>query len=517
MPRARELAAWSAAAMALLCPLHARAQDAPAPTAAAAKPVSDKAAPKARAERKVRQYTLAETLKLAERHADSLKVADAKRDFAGWQEYRARRGWAPQISATTLLAPVPANTDPNNATNNFDEIFALNIGPFIRQTVRIVQPVYTFGRIASARALAKVGVQAAVLEREKALLELHVQVRKAYLGAALARRFAEMLDDGERLVKKKVEEMEEAREFGDAKFKIKDLRKLQIFEAELASRQLDNKKLITLALAGLEYLTGRAWTIEEIPPLDESGDLDTLDTLEAYMMVAQDQRVELRQLARLEDARNIQVDLRRAEFFPNLFVAGEFAFGRSNQSIARQKICREVGEACEPTNLTAAPFSNPYRQLTFGITLGLRWDFETFQTYGKYKESQAQLATVRAQRAQARGAISLEIKKLHLEAAQARERVSILERRMTAARRWRDQVGLSVQSAGADLSDALEPLQAYYQARVLYLQARLDYNLARAALAQGIGLRDLKNAQPLKTQARPTPPATPATPAASSD
>ena len=51
--------------------------------------------------------------------------------------------------------------------------------------------------------------------------------------------------------------------------------------------------------------------------------------------------------------------------------------------------------------------------------------------------------------------------------------------------------GMSIESAGADVSDALEPLKAYYEAKVLHMQAVLEYEMARAALAKGLGVVEL--------------------------
>ena len=117
----------------------------------------------------------------------------------------------------------------------------------------------------------------------------------------------------------------------------------------------------------------------------------------------------------------------------------------------------------------------------------MRWKIDPFQQHGKTKKKQSQLAALLAKRRRARGAIRVEIKKLYQDAADSLEKIEINKRRMEAARRWRDQLGISIETAGADLEDAIEPLKAYYQAKSKYLESRYNYLVARAKLAAGVG------------------------------
>jgi outer membrane protein TolC len=421
-------------------------------------------------------------------------VRDAAITSAEWKLKRADWAWTPKIEALSTLAPVPANTDPNSIGGNIEELTSLNIGPFFRQTVRIWAPVYTFGRITQAQELAQINVESAKLERERAFVELHFQVRRAYYGLQLASAFDEMLRDGQKLIKEQLADMEEAREFGDRDVSIRDLRRLQIFDAEIDSRALDNKKLITLASAGVEFLSGAPLTPEQVHPFDEKTQLPPLGTLDEHLALAMKHRPELKLLKQGVAAREVQKQLKLDEFFPVVFLAGDLTYGRSTETIAPQRICRipSPGADCLIVDdLVAQPFANPYRQFTVGIFIGLRWNLDIMDQYAQYQDADASLVQTQAQERLANNAVILDIKRLHVEAAQALEKVSIQRRRLEAARRWRDQFGLSAQQAGARRDDAVEPLRAYYETRVLYLQSVYDYLIARADLAQGIGLRSL--------------------------
>ncbi len=469
--------------------ITAKKDDASSPSSSNPQDVDSSTTPLAK------QWTVDELIEAAYANAAAMRVEEAKQRHAQWQAFRADYAWTPKLQATTILAPVPANTDPNDLSNNFDEISSFNLGPFIRQTANLVVPLYTFGRIRTAKELAAIGKENAALEESKARRELEYQVRQAYYGLRIARTLDAMIRDGQKLVKEQLQKMEDARDFGDADFDIKDFRKLQIFEAELEGRALDNQKIIALASAGIKYLTDQTVGIENVPDLDTEATPESLGSFEGYYSLAKKKRPEIKQLEYAVKARELQVALERKSFYPNIFLGASFTFGYSNKNIANQKVFREENGSLQETDLVAAPYLNPYDQLSMGVSVGLRWNLDVAQSYGKLREAQALQDQTLAQQSQALGAIKLELQKLHLEAAQAREKIAIQAKRLEAARRWRDQLGLSIESAGADVSDALEPLKAYYESKLLHMQAVLEYEMARAALAKGIGVEKLESVE----------------------
>jgi outer membrane protein TolC len=121
----------------------------------------------------------------------------------------------------------------------------------------------------------------------------------------------------------------------------------------------------------------------------------------------------------------------------------------------------------------------------------MRWDFDFPQAYGQYREAGALNDEVLAQRERALGAIALEIEKVWTDASNARRKVEITDRRLDAARRWRDQFGLGMQQGGGNIEDAVDPLKAFFEAKALNLQARFEYLVARAELAKAVGVPDL--------------------------
>jgi outer membrane protein TolC len=438
-------------------------------------------------------YELEEILDRARQFGPLQAEHQARQEHARWQQYRADRAFWPRIEAQTLLAPVPADADPSRIGENLDEIRALNIGPFLRQTARVTVPLYTFGRISAARELAAIGVDVSELQADAAVQDHLLSTRQAYYGRQLARAFEELIAEGGGLVKETLEQMEEDRAFGEGDFSTEDLRRLQIFDAELDTMILDNRRLADLTEAALRYLADLDGPVP-VPPLTTEHAEVEIEELETYQELARHHRPEVRQLELAIEARRADEGLQRAEFFPNLFLAVDFGFGWSNKDPALQRVCRRVdedGPCVDSETLFARPYANPFDSLTFGVAVGLQWRLDFAQQYGRLQASRALLSQTQAQEERALGALRLEVEQAWRTAADARERVEIETRRFDAARRWRNQYGLQTQLGRGDLKDAIDPLRAYYQARVAQLEATFLYLNARAELARAVGLETI--------------------------
>ena len=441
------------------------------------------------------EYELDEILDQARAYAPLLAELQANEDFAAAQQSRADRAWWPTLDARSQLAPVPDNADPTRFDENIDEIAAFNLGPYFRQTARVVMPVYTFGRISRAQELAALGVDVASLERDQAMLDHLHSTRQAYYGRQLSRAFAELLDEGGDMIKDTLEEMEEDRAFGEADFDTEDLRRLQIFDAELDTMILDNSRLRDLTEAALLYLTDMEGPVE-VPALEPEQADKPLASLATYQNRARTSRPQIQQLQRGVEARRLEEELSRREFFPNLFVAGEFGFGWSTKDPALQPVCRrpEEGAECEPDGeLFARPYSNPFDTLSFGVALGLEWNLNLGQQLGRVRESEAKRTEIEAQQERALGGLDLEIEQAWREAYDARQRIEIEARRYDAARRWRNQYGLQEEFGREqeDMKELIDPLRAFFEARVSYLEAAHSYLTARAELARKVGVENL--------------------------
>lgn len=464
-------------------------------------------APEATPGESTRVFSLDELLEYSLKNRALIAEFQAKRAEAKWDLYRANRiTWMPSIRSNTLLSVVPDNAKPDEFDKNIDQYLDLDVGPWVRQELDVVVPIYTFGKSAAAKKLAQLGVDNAGTEYQRAQQEAGYQTRRAFWSLRLSLAFQEMLDEASELIEEQLDEMQEKRDFGEADFDLKDFRKLQIFYTEMQSRVVDNQKLATLARAGLHFLGDiPPETQIQVAPLQEVDSPEQLMQRDYYIDQARSDRPELQQLKTAIRAREAQAELAKSEWYPDLFVALRFAFSWSTAETAYQQICAapsldaasggckfpQDAATIDGLPLFAEPYGNPLNTLSFQVGLGLRWNIDPFQLYGSMKKASAQLDVVEAQQERAQGAVELEISKIYQDAADALEKIHINRERMRAAERWKNQFGLSSQTTGADLAEAVDPLKAFFEARAKYLEAIYNYQIARAELAQAIGAADL--------------------------
>lgn len=419
--------------------------------------------------------------------ANDAVVSEAKAnvDFAKAQKYRADWAWGPKLKSTTLFSFVPANADTDDFGNNLDEIFSLDLGPYLRQSFQLGIPLYTFGRIRIAKKLAGLGVDVASLKADQARDQIVFQTVQAYYGLQLANSLNALLMEGAKLIKKELKKAEDERDFGESKMKTKDFRKLQIFDAEVDGRVLETVKLKNIANAGLRFLT--AEDDVHVAKLDTKKKIEPLLNLEEYLKSAETQRPEVEMLRRAEYGVELAKQLAHRNWYPNIGLVSEFSFGFSTESVQNRTVCRQIRGSCVDTSDLRARRGDPLNFSSFTIGLAMQWEFDYWQNRGKSMEADARALSLAAQKKRALGAIDLEITKLYEDANEAFSRVEITKRRLTAAKRWRDQFGLAASSGGADIADAVAPMKAFFEARGLHLQAYFDYHVAIAALNRASG------------------------------
>ncbi len=410
--------------------------------------------------------------------------------FAGLRQDEADWAYAPKFELTSALTAVPAEADFNEVGTNLESFFELDIGPLSTSSLKVLVPIYSFGKLAAAVDLAELGVDQAALETEEQRLKIITQIREAYYSVQLGKTIQATMADGLAIMQEEIERLNEAREFGDEEVDVVALRKLQMTEADIAARLVDNDRLIRLAKASLGVLVQLDPAAFDVPAFDEDVDTSVLLPLARYQSLALEHRVDLNLLSKAVRARELQVDLAFADFLPDVFFALDFSLGVSTEEAPNQKgfVVAEGGNL----PLEVEPLSDPYNFTRLGFVVGLRLKLDPANQTFKYKEAKAKLAETRALQEAAIGGVALDIEKSWVEADDERRKIEILDRKFKAADRWRKQVAVSFESGGASLNDFLLPLKAYYEARLSLLAARYSFRVAMAKLGQKVGLTDVE-------------------------
>ncbi len=420
-------------------------------------------------------------LLVARKHAEIF--ADLRDSEADW-------AYGPMVKVESSFTVVPSETDVNQVQGNLEKYLDLDIGPFSSSTIRVVIPIYTFGKISAARDLAELGVDTERLKTKKERLKLMTQTREAYYSLQLGKHIQAITADVRTVIKDEIKRQNEAREFGDEEIDIPQLRKLQILDAESDVKAIDTERLIALTRAALGALTGLDPASFDVPAFDEDDDTGLLLSLAVYLELTREHRPDLALLDALVTARQRQVDLELSRFYPDLFFAAEFRFGYSTEEAQLQEGFVVTDDQRIP--LTVEPFSDPYNYTRFGFLVGARMDYSPSQRWWKYKQAQAKLAEARAQRTAASEGIDLQIEERWRETADERRKIEAYRRSLKAADRWRKQVAIAFESGGATLKNFLEPIKAWFNARLKLLEAQYNFRVDLAKLGELVGLTDIR-------------------------
>jgi outer membrane protein TolC len=465
-------AALLAATWLVIAPLGAQ-PSAPAPSQLAAPAAAAVAVDGAQKEPPAEQapskneLDLPRILALADRHHPQILESRAKLAMVRAQLDEAH--WAPfsQFRATGGVALVPEIQGSHIYSPNTDVSLTSSLGMAWRVGVEGVLPLWTFGKIGHLwdAAAANVKVHEAAVEKERDLVRL--EVRRAFYGLQLARDAKLLLVD----VRKQLEAAErsltekvEAEEADPV-----DLLRLQTFSSELLVREAEADRFVQVALAGLRFFTGLPeLDVLDLPLVAPSHELLGV---ERYLEAAVKHRPELAQARAGLMAREAQVRLAEASFYPDVGV------GLSAGLSAAPEIDDQLN-----------PFVNdPGNFFRYGAAIVFQWNLDFLPRAAKLRQAEAELSGMRALSSFATGGVEAEVRSAHAEVVDWQRRLAAYTKSVQYARRWLIRVQQGIDVGTVEDKELLEPAKAYAMGRFNVLNATMELDLALAKLARATG------------------------------
>jgi outer membrane protein TolC len=399
------------------------------------------------------------------------RAANAERDAARATADEARGARWPRIQVTTFLAPSPdINCDNADCTRTSPVDFAPSVqGVFAGARLEVFQPLYTFGKIDSARSAADnaVSMQAALGERVKA--DMAVEATRAYFGVAFARDLAAMLEDGAKQIAKGKATLVERLQNGDDEVTVQDRLRLEAFETEVVLRLSEAREREATALEGLRALCAdRDVDIAEATLVASRGELGKPESrwqaAEAHNPELEAARYGVRALAG-------RTELERARWWPDLLVMGGAT------------IARAQGVDDPPSAFANDPFNATRAELA----LVLRWNIEPAMQAARVDRTRAEQTRGQELARAARVAVEFAVRDAYNRAEQAAARLEAARLGEKSARGWVASV-LQADAVGtASSRDLADAYLAYFTLHSRVLQSAYEWNVALAALARATG------------------------------
>ncbi len=445
-----------------------------------------------------RKMTLPELLDLARQASPGIQAAGAATEAMEAQVSEARRNWLPQGDLLSILAPSPniqcfaaypgggdppagTPTDTNNCVRTSSPEARLTdvhwTKIFTRTELKLIQPVWDFGKISAGIAAAKAGVGVQQEKQNAARADVEQNVRKAYWGMKLARDVLDMLDTGSGYVDDGQKKLDKDLEKGTGTASVTDKLRMRTVRAEVDARILEAKRGQNLARDGLRVLLGAQAPDDIDVDDDDFAPIEVKDhPVTYYEDLARYGRPEAKLLDYAVKAKRALADLERRKEYPDFVLIGTAAFARAQ-------------DAQDPNN---AFMSHYFNSTTAGVAAALRMQLDLGPRLARATRTTAEAAEIGYRRTEALGGIQLEVRKAYGEMTEASERVKAVAKGEKAAKSWISAVAQNFAVGLAESRDLTDALLAFFNMRFRYLQAVYDYNIAVAALTRATGASELQ-------------------------
>lgn len=383
----------------------------------------------------------------------------------------------PQLEILGLTGPVPqARGNQVFSPDSIDQTDRWTW--FGRGDATLIQPLYTFGKIAENMKAAGHGIEVDRARKEQRRNEIAVKVKEYYYGLLLARELKELLLEVREDVGKAREKAVKLLDQGSPNVEEMDIYKLDTFAGVVAKYLEEAKKGEALALAALRARLGLpADAALEIAAERLTPDEKRLPGLDAYLDISRARRPEYRQIREGLQAREALVEAARAGWYPDIFLAGYLsaAYAEKRDRVANPWV------------------PDQFNHFWGGVALGLKWKLDFGITGAKVANEQAQYDRLLHTRDFADTNIPLQIRKFHLDLQEADKSIEATRNAYTNAKKWAVAAIANFDFGIGPAKEIFDALQEYAKMRAAYFQSIYNYNLALANLDFAVGEEPLKN------------------------
>lgn len=431
-------------------------------------PLANLAAERLESVARVPVVSLEKCLELAVSNYASVSEARARLALVEAQLTEARTAPFSDFTSTAGIAVAPTLRGTGIYSPDSDIALSQNMALGWQVGVQGTVPLWTFGKIASLTEAAVAQVEVKQHELRKVQNEVKLSVRRAYFGVLFARDALSLVIEAERTIDKHMAKLARAVQEEDADEVA--LFKMRMHRADLTARESEARKQETIALSGLRFLIGSRDQVR-VPDVPLPEPKHRLAPLWYYLTAARLHRPEINMARAGIKAREAQIELERARFYPDLGVT--FSGGWSEAP--------EVTNQLNPFNRDEANY------LRFGAAIGLRWKLDFLPQAARLAQAEAKLEELRATEQYALGGIGVEVETAYAEARDAERRLQAYEEAQEQARRWLITVQQGLDIGAYDPNDVIAPAKEYALKRFNVMSATYDYHIALARLAMATG------------------------------
>ncbi len=429
------------------------------------------------------RLSLVEALSRVLRESDEMTIGQAQLDVTEAQVTQARAAGLPALNLRSNYTQVTRNA----RATIVGQIFGQNYN--YTTTLALTQPLFQGGRILAGMRAASDSRRASHSNLEETRARLTLETEQVYLGAILARELARIQESNAELADARVRQVTQLEIAGRASRY--DVLKARVSRANLEPALLQARSNVELADIGIRQLLN----LPSDAPLLLTTGVDTAALHQSVAAIVKDvrsgqvDRASIRAAEATLAARHEGVRMARAEFLPTISAFFNNGLTALPSSSGFPTVWgRTSAEYCPPGSTQGRVCQNNgwYPDRSFGLQV--QWPlFDGLRAKGSVELASAQERVARAQLAQAREVVGVEMAWADAEFARAEATYDAQAQNVAEADEayrisaLRFERGLGTQLEVNDAQVAL------LTARVNAARAIFDYYLAAAELARSHG------------------------------
>ncbi len=346
---------------------------------------------------------------------------------------------------------------------------SFNISPSILDNynlkLTLQQPIFTGFKLSSSSNIAEYNYKATEEAYNKDKQDLIYSIKNAYWNLFKAKKVKEVTDQNVQQVKAHLTNVHNFYEQGLSTKN--DLLKVQVQLSESELRQIDSKNAVKLARINLFNVIGIPLNTNS--EITDSVDIKTneMNDLDSYIEKALDKRPELKAMQYNIKAGEAGVTFAESNWYPQIYLGGNYYYSKPNQRIF--------------------PAENKFKD-TWDVGVSVQIDIWNWgSNVDKTDQAKAQLEEAKDSYKIVRDNIVLEVNSNYLNLEQSKDKIAVAEESVNQAKENYRVTDETFKKGLALNSDLLDSEVALLRANTNYIQALVDYELAKARLEKSIG------------------------------
>ena len=416
---------------------------------------------------------LDECIRTALQSAPEIGETQADLALTGSKLEEARSYGYPQIGVTALFGPAPGAKKEDLSPINTNKSFSIkDLTWFASTDLLITQPLWTFGKISENMKAASHGMEVDKAKKQQKGNEVALEVKKYYYSVLLAREVQNVIAELQLYMqqgKQKIQHLiDNESDSGDPM----DLFKIDAYSGEINKYMEEALKGEKLATAALKARLSLGDNVDiNVPEERLELENEALPSMNGAIDRARLQRPEFKQLAEGMEARTALVEAAKANYYPDIFLAGMVSWAYAD---GRDRIKNPY-------------ISDPFQHGYGGVALGAKWKLDFGITAAKVAAEQAQLNRLASTKQYADSYIPLQTQKAWLEMQEAQKNVAITKDAFQSAKKWGAAALANFDFGIGNPRDVFDAVGVYGKMKAAHYQAIFDYKMAKANLDYAMG------------------------------